>query len=166
MSWIGPVSYETANSEIKEFLDQKGKQLLDNKKLAVIFQNMEVFRSLEGAADRLDGEAQKLIGKREGDLIEYVISHKNKAPFCDAVYTKVLARDHGITDLDQAELSGRDRLIIRFAEAFVGGMPQLSEDLREAMKKEFTDEQIVVLTALACIVAADNYFDAALDIQY
>lgn len=80
MSWIAPITYETASPEVREILDHKEKDYLERcSKFAYQLRNHVVYDSVETNAWRMDGEVQRVVGKRYGDLLEYYISLENGA---------------------------------------------------------------------------------------
>ena len=77
MSWIKPVTYETASPEVKAFLDEKGHEILNSsRKRPYQMQNLVVYETIEAGAGKMDDEVQRVVGKRYGDLLEYTISNE------------------------------------------------------------------------------------------
>ena len=63
MSWIKPVTYETASPEVKAFLDEKGHEILNSsRKRPYQMQNLVVYETIEVGAGKMDDEVQRVVG--------------------------------------------------------------------------------------------------------
>ena len=111
----------------------------------------------------MDSELQRLVGKRMGDLLEYVISTENRSVVCSRYFTKCLA-DQGI-DIETTEFTEQEQLIIEYGKAIAHDVHSISDDLKTRLKAAFTEEQIVVITGMAVVITADNYFETIMDLQ-
>lgn len=164
MAWITPVTYETASEEVKAILDQKGRDLLKkSNKVATLLKNAVVYDSVEINGWRMDAELQRLVSKRLGDLLEYVISKENHSYICTKYFTKCL-EEQGI-DFETTEFTEEEKLIIEYGTAIARDFHNIPEDLKERLKRVFTEEQIVVITGMAVVITADNYFETILDLR-
>jgi Uncharacterized conserved protein len=163
MAWITPITYETASPETKEIIDRRGREILKSNKLATLLKNPVVYDSLEINGWRMDAELQRLVSKRLGDLLEYVISRENGSYICTNYFTKCL-REQGI-DFETASFSEQERLVIEYGRAIARDIHTIPQELKDRLKKAFSEEQIVVITGMAAVITADNYFETILDIH-
>ena len=111
----------------------------------------------------MDSELQKLVGKRMGDLLEYVISKENNSYICTNYFTKCL-KEQGI-DFETTEFTEEEKLIIEYGQTIARDFHNIPQDLKDRLKKVFTEEQIVVITGMAVVITADNYFETILDLR-
>ena len=163
MAWIEPVTYETASNEVKVIIDQRGSEILKSNKVATLLKNAVVYDSVEINGWRMDAELQRLVGKRMGDLLEYTISKANNSYICTNYFTKCL-KQQGI-DFETTEFTEEERLIIEYGQAIAQDFHNIPQDLKDRLKKAFTEEQIVVITGMAVVITADNYFETILDLR-
>lgn len=163
MAWIEPITYETASSEAKAIIDQRGHEILKSNKVSTLLKNAAVYDSVEINGWRMDAELQKLVGKRMGDLLEYVISKENNSCICTNYFTKCL-KEQGI-DFEKTEFTEEEKLIIEYGQAIARDFHNIPTDLKDRLKKVFTEEQIVVITGMAVVITADNYFETILDLR-
>ncbi|MBO5208252.1 MAG: hypothetical protein J6B68_02790 [Lachnospiraceae bacterium] len=162
MAWITPVTYEEASEDAKKFIDER-EGALNSNKCATLLKNAVVYDSVEKNGWRMDDELQRLVGKRMGDLLEYVISVENKSVICSRYFTKCLA-DQGI-DFETTEFTEQEKLIIEYGQAIARDFHNIPEDLKKRLKTAFTEEQIVVITGMAVVITADNYFETIMDLE-
>lgn len=162
MAWITPVTYEEASEDAKKFIDER-EGALKSEKCAVLLKNAVVYDSVEKNGWRMDEELQRLVGKRMGDLLEYVISVENKSVVCSRYFTKCLA-EQGI-DFETTEFTEKEKLIIEYSQAIARDFHNIPDDLKTRLKAAFTEEQIVVITGMAVVITADNYFETIMDFQ-
>lgn len=164
MSWIAPITYETASPEVREILDHKEKDYLERcSKFAYQLRNHVVYDSVETNAWRMDGEVQRVVGKRYGDLLEYYVSLENGAVIAVPYYKKCLM-DAGI-DPDHTVFDEKDRSVIDFAKAIAGNKGHVPTEVKTALKKYFTEEQIAVLAGMAVVCNADNLYENIFEVE-
>ena len=162
MPWITPVTYEEASEDAKKFIAER-EGALQSEKCATLLKNAVVYDSVEKNGWRMDAELQRLVGKRMGDLLEYVISTENRSVVCSRYFTKCLA-DQGI-DIETTEFTEQEQLIIEYGKAIAHDVHSISDDLKTRLKAAFTEEQIAVITGMAVVITADNYFETIMDLQ-
>ena len=164
MAWITPVTYETAPEGSKAILDEIGHDKLEIKKLAWLLKNPVVYNSVEVNCWPLDEELQRVVGKRLGDLLEYVISKENNSDICSHYFAECLA-EQGI-DFETTQFNEEEQLIIEYGQAIARDFHNIPQDLKDRLKKVFTEEQIVVITGMAAVITADNYFETIMDLHW
>ena len=137
MSYISKIDLETAGEKEKEVIRNHLAQgyRLTNEKLTLLH-NAEAFKAIEDSSYSLDRELQRLIGKRAGDFFEYAISEENDCLVCSTYFRKLLKDPKNIQD-----------------------------EIYTEIKEEFTEEEIVVITAMGVLMVANNYFNDILKIE-
>lgn len=164
MSWIEPVTYETAPAAVKEYLDKNGHQnLTRSRKIAWQLKNYVVYDTVEENAWRMDAEVQKLVGKRYGDLLEYTIASLSNSSICTEYYTKCL-NDQDIYP-DKPDYDEKDQAVIDFATAVIQNNGQIPETVRAALLKNFNEEQIAVLAGMAVACTGDILYERIFDLR-
>ena len=162
MPWITPVTYEEASEDARRFIDERAGAL-QSEKCAVLLKNAVVYDSVEKNGWRMDAELQRLVGKRMGDLLEYVISTENKSVVCSRYFTKCLA-EQGI-DFETTKFTEKEKLVIEYGQAIARDFHNIPDDLKARLKAAFTEEQIVVITGMAVVITADNYFETIMELK-
>ena len=135
---------------------------LTNEKLTLLH-NAEAFKAIEDSSYTLDRELQRLIGKRAGDFFEYAISEENDCLVCSTYFRKLL-KDNGI-DFDNFQFTKKEELLISFGRALAKDPKNIPDEIYTELKEEFTEEEIVVITAMGVLMVANNYFNDILKIE-
>ena len=156
MSYISKIDPETAGEKEKEVIRNHLAQgyRLTNEKLTLLH-NAEAFKAIEDSSYTLDRELQRLIGKRAGDFFEYAISEENDCLVCST---------YGI-DFDNFQFTKKEELLISFGRALAKDPKNIPDEIYTELKEEFTEEEIVVITAMGVLMVANNYFNDILKIE-
>ena len=164
MAHITKIELETAGEEVKQTVAEHLSQgyKISNEKLTLLH-NITAFKALEESSYMLDKELQRLIGKRAGDFFEYAISVQNDCLVCSSYFTKLL-EENGI-NFDTFEFTERENLLIAYGRAMAENPKQIPEELFTQLKKEFTEEEIVVITTMGVLMIANNYFNDILQVE-
>lgn len=128
-----------------------------------LLHNAAAFQAVEAGSYALDDELQRLIGKRAADFYEYSISKTNDYLVCSTYFHNLL-RKNGI-DFDTFEFTPQEQLLIEYGQTLAENPKGVSDELFARMKEMFTEEQIVVITAMGVMMIANNYFNDILDVQ-
>ena len=164
MSYISKIDLSTAPQEVRATVDNhlaQGYQLT-NEKLTLLH-NVTAFHTLEESSYELDRELQRLIGKRAADFYEYAISLQNDCLVCSTYFRKLL-KDNGI-DFDNFQFTKKEELLISFGRALAKDPKNIPDEIYTELKEEFTEEEIVVITAMGVLMVANNYFNDILKIE-
>lgn len=164
MARIPEIDIEKASPEIQEIVKEHiatGHRITNVKR--IILNHLPSFKSLELGQYDLDDDLQRLIGKLDGDIFEYAISHENECLVCTTYFTRLLRNEHGI-DPNNFEFTGRQLLLIDYAKKLAGHPKEIDDELFGRMKAEFDDETIVAITTMGVMMVAMNYFNEALQI--
>ena len=158
MPRIAMIDPETAAPEVKKVIAEHLAQgyRLTNEKLTLLH-NPVAFDALEATSYRLDRELQRLIGQQAADFFEYAISLENDCAVCSTYFANLLKK-RGISFEDFA-FSPREQLLIDYGRAMAKDPKHVSDVLFARMKAEFTDEEIIVITAMGYFMLANNYFN-------
>lgn len=164
MARITKIELETAREEVKQTVAEHLSQgyKISNEKLTLLH-NITAFKALEESSYTLDKELQRLIGKRAGDFFEYAISVQNDCLVCSSYFTKLL-EENGI-NFDTFEFTESENLLIAYGRAMAENPKQIPEELFAQLKKEFTEEEIVVITTMGVLMIANNYFNDILQVE-
>lgn len=101
--------------------------------------------------------------KRAGDFFEYAISEENDCLVCSTYFRKLL-KDNGI-DFDNFQFTKKEELLISFGRALAKDPKNIPDEIYTELKEEFTEEEIVVITAMGVLMVANNYFNDILKIE-
>ena len=163
MSYISKIDLSTAPQEIRAAVDNhlaQGYQLT-NEKLTLLH-NVTAFHTLEESSYELDRELQRLIGKRAADFFEYAISQTNGCLVC-SIYFRNLLKKNGI-DFDTFEFTEKEQVLIDYGQAIAEDPKHVPQELFDKLKANFTEEEIVVITAMGVMMIANNYFNDILGV--
>lgn len=105
---------------------------------------------------------QRLIGKRAADFYEYAISQKNGCLVC-SIYFQNLLKKNGI-DFENFAFTPNEEILIEYGQAIAEDPKHVPEELFAKLKANFTEEEIVVITAMGVMMIANNYFNDILDV--
>ena len=164
MSYISKIDLSTAPQEVRAAVDNhlaQGYQLT-NEKLTLLH-NVTAFHTLEESSYELDRELQRLIGKRAADFFEYAISQTNGCLVC-SIYFRNLLKKNGI-DFDTFEFTEKEQILIDYGQAIAENPKHVPQELFDKLKANFTEEEIVVITAMGVMMIANNYFNDILGVM-
>ena len=165
MARIKEINLDEASQEIKDVVAKhvaSGHRITNVKK--IILNHLPSFKSLELGQYDLDDDLQRLIGKLDGDIFEYAISHANECLVCTTYFTRLLKEEHGI-DPETFMFSDRQNLLIDYANNLAANPKEISDELFGRMQAEFDDETLVAITTMGVMMIAMNYFNDALRIK-
>ena len=102
--------------------------------------------------------------KSEGktDFYEYAISQKNGCLVC-SIYFQNLLKKNGI-DFENFAFTPKEEILIEYGQAIAEDPKHVPEELFAKLKANFTEEEIVVITAMGVMMIANNYFNDILDV--
>ncbi len=180
MARIQKININQTTQEIKEVINQhlsEGRKMT-NEKLTLLH-NVHAFQAVEASSYALDDDLQKLIGKLDGDLFEYAVSVSNECVVCTTYFSKLLKEEHGI-DPNHFEVSHRQKLLMNFAQKAGHTPKDITDEEFYELRNDFiqhgdylgnpidekkADEIMVVLTAMAAMMVANNYVNEILKVD-
>jgi hypothetical protein len=102
-------------------------------------------------------EVKKITGERLASLYAYAISYAADCPLCTTYFRKVII-DRG-EDPAQFQVDEDGQHLLSFGSAIAANKGQVPEELFQAVKKQYTDAELVVLIAFAGQMIATNIFN-------
>lgn len=165
MPRISKIDPEHASAEVKAAIDAHLAEgyRMTNEKLTLLH-NVTAFNALEAQSYALDRELQRLVGKRAADFFEYAISLENDCVVCSTYFAKLLRRN-GITDFDSFDFTDEEKLLIDYGRAMAKDPKHVPDALFERMKSTFSEETLVVITAMGVFMIANNVFNDVLRVE-
>ena len=154
---------ETAPARIQKIIADhlaEGHALTAEKR--TLLHNAAAFNAVEAGSYALDDELQRLIGKRAADFFEYAISQTNGCLVC-SIYFRNLLKKNGI-DFDTFEFTEKEQVLIDYGQAIAEDPKHVPQELFDKLKANFTEEEIVVITAMGVMMIANNYFNDILGV--
>ena len=112
----------------------------------------------------LRDEVVKFLGDFGVNIFCHAISTRNNCLICSTFFRKILI-DNGHNP-DAPKLSQRDSLLIDYGYALVNTCQTISNTLFARLKAEFSEEQIVALTAFGGMMIATNLINNALEVPF
>ena len=140
----------------------RGYRLTNEKR--TLLHNLTAFQALEEGSYALDRELQRFVGKRAADFFEYAISAENGCLACSAYFVKLL-REAGIEDITSFEFTDQERLLIEYGRAIARDPKGVPDALFDALKAAFSQEALVVITAMGALMVANNCFNDVLQVE-
>ena len=165
MPRVQPIDPEKASPEAKAAIEAHLAQgyRLTNEKLTLLH-NVTAFEALEGQSYAVDRELQKIVGSRAAEFFEYTVSAQNECLVCSRYFVKLL-RKYGVEDFAGFDFTPRERLLVDFGRALARDPKAVPEALTDALKAEFGEEGLVVITTMGVFMVANNYFNDILRVE-
>jgi tetrahydromethanopterin S-methyltransferase subunit B len=163
MGRISMVEYEQARQEIKEKFDyevEHNGRITNMKK--TLLHSLPAYKALMEWYPLRD-EVEKIIGKRAAIFYCYAISTKNNCLICSTFFEKIL-KDLNIK-FENFAFTGTEQLLIDYGVALVKNPTNISNEIFDKLKKQFSEEEIVLITAFGSIMIATNLINNALDVD-
>ncbi|MDR1942057.1 MAG: hypothetical protein LBQ47_07000 [Endomicrobium sp.] len=158
------VDYAKASPEIKAAYDKQadsnGGYVTNMKK--TLLNNLPSYKALMEWFP-LRAELLKFISEKEFAVFCHSISSENDCLLCSLYFRKELS-ELGF-DLNNLEFSDRELLLEKYAKAIVKDANNVPVLLFDELKKVFSQEQIVALTAFASIMIATNLINKILKVE-
>lgn len=158
MPRISKINPENASPGVRAAIDTHLSEgyRLTNEKLTLLH-NVIAFNAL-------DREFQRLVGKRAADFFEYAISLENDCLVCSWYFAKLLRRN-GIEDFEHFAFTDEEQLLIDYGRALARDAKHIPDELFDRLRSAFSEETIVVATAMGVFMIANNVFNDALQVE-
>ena len=165
MPRISKINPENASPKVRAAIDAHLSEgyRLTNEKLTLLH-NVTAFNALEAQSYALDREFQRLVGKRAADFFEYAISLENECLVCSRYFVKLL-RQNGIEDYEHFTFTDEEQLLIDYGRAMARDPKHIPDALFDQLLSTFSEETIVVATAMGVFMIANNAFNDALQVE-
>ena len=162
MARIEPISYENADSQTRLVLEEYAKKSkLNNMKLTLLH-DVTTFNAMNGF-HVLCERAKQFLPELDVNLFCYAISFENDCMACSSVF-KAFLDEQGV-DFDTLIMTPVQQALVSFGRNVADNPHEVDDDQFEELKEFFSDEQLVVITALAAMMVASNIFNTVFDIQ-
>jgi alkylhydroperoxidase family enzyme len=160
---IPPVDYESAPPSIRAAHDAALRRFgrVTNMK-ATLLHSIPAFDALMTWYD-LREEVVPFLGERLADLFSHAISTGTDCLICSTYFRKALA-DAG-ENPDDLSLDERERTVVEFGVSLAQPFSRVPDDVFERLSAEFSQEEIVALTAFGAMMLATNVINNALDVE-
>ncbi|MCR5507777.1 MAG: hypothetical protein K6F34_03730 [Lachnospiraceae bacterium] len=155
---ISEIDTEKAPDHIKEIINAhlaEGYKLTAEKR--TLLHNGPSFNAVEGGSYAVAKELESFIGRRAAIFYEFAISEENDCIVC-MTYYRNLFKKSGI-DISNLEYTPQEELLIEYGRAIGRDPKNIPDDLFERLKAEFSEEEIVVITAMGVMMLANNFFN-------
>jgi hypothetical protein len=157
------MEYESATEEIKkQFDDQISKHGRITNMKKTLLHSLPAFHALMEWYP-LEREVEKFLGERATNFYCYAISTQNQCLICSTFFRKILV-DLNI-DFEHFEFTEEENEINEYGRYLVRDAANIPEELFEKLKKRYTEEQLVLLTAFGSIMIATNLINTSLHIE-
>lgn len=163
MPKIHPVEYAEATPDQRAAHDRVVREhgRVTNMKRTLLH-SMPAFRALMEWYPLRD-TVQPFLGERLTTIFAHAISADTDCLICSTFFRRILT-DAG-ENPDSFALDDREQLVVDFGRCLATHGARVPEALYARIAAEFTDEQIVALTAFGAMMVATNVLNNALDID-
>lgn len=163
MAYISQVTYETASDEVKKQIEYQEKEhgRITNMKLTLLHSLPAYHALMEWFP--LEETIEKFLGERAVNIFCYAISTENDCLLCGTFFQKIL--DDLEIDFDTFDFTEEEQILIRYGKAIVDDANNVPADIFDDMKKRWSEEQIVAITAFATIMIATNLINKVLQVE-
>jgi len=163
MPRIRPVDHEAATPAQRVAYDDvvRGHGRITNMKRTLLH-SLPAFHALMEWYP-LHDTVEPFLGERLTTIFAHAISADSDCLICSTFFRRILA-DAG-EDPDTFALDAREQLVVDFGRCLAAPAARVPAELYARLSAEFTDEQIVALTAFGAMMLATNVFNNALEVD-
>lgn len=163
MSRIKPLEYEEASPESKKLWDDQiaryGRMTNMKRTLARSAPALSAYMEWYTLKDTVT----PFLGDRLTYLFSHAISTQSNCLICGTFFRRILI-DAG-ENPDDLKLSEREQLVVDFGALISKNAWDISDPLFARLKKEFSDDQILAMTAFAGLMVATNIINNVLHVD-
>ena len=163
MTRIRPVDHDAATPAQRAAYDDvvRGHGRITNMKRTLLH-SLPAFRALMEWYP-LHDTVEPFLGERLTTIFAHVISADTDCLICTTFMRRIII-DSG-EDPDSFALDSREQLVVDFGRCLAQPFARVPDELYGRLAAEFTDEQIVALTAFGALMLATNVFNNALEVD-
>ena len=155
---ITEIDPENAPEDIKEIIkDHLAQGYILTGEKRTLLHNGPAFNAVEGGSYAVSRELEKFIGRRAAIIFEFAVSEENDCIVCTTYYRNLFKKNN--IDIENLEYTPRERLLEKFGRAIAKDPKNVPDEVYEELKEEFTEEEIVVITAMGVMMIANNNFN-------
>jgi alkylhydroperoxidase family enzyme len=103
------------------------------------------------------------LGDRLAALFSHAISTETDCLICSTFFRRILI-DSG-ENPDELSLDAREQIVVDFGRCLSKPFARVADGLYARLASEFSEEQLVALTAFGAMMVATNVFNSVLDID-
>ena len=165
MPRIAPIDPGEASPEARALVEDHLRQgyRLTNEKRTLI-RSAKAFEAIEVKSYELDKVLAGLVGQRAADFFEYAVSAENDCLVCSTYFVKLL-RKYGVEDVASFELTNGERLLMEFGRCIGRDPKSVTDELFDRLRACFSEETIVVATAMGAMMLANNCVNDVLGVE-
>ncbi len=163
MARVPPVKYEEAPADVQAAFDKitSGHGRMTNMK-ATLAQSLPALDALMQWYPLRD-EVETFLEPRATMLFVHAISSATDCLICSTFFRRLLI-DAG-DNPDQLAMDEREEVVVDYGRQLVRDANQVSDELYARLARQFTQPQIVALTAFGSMMIATNIFNNALRVD-
>ncbi len=163
MARIPPVDYEKAEPATQAAFDQiiAAQGRMTNMKATLAHSLPALDALMEWYP--LREEVHKFLEPRATMLFVHAISSATDCLICSTFFRRLLI--DGGEDPDRLAMNEREQVVVDFGRQLVRDANQVSDALYERLRGQFSQPQIVALTAFGAMMIATNVFNNALRVD-
>ncbi len=163
MPRISPIGPEGASTEQRAAIDAtvSAHGRMTNMK-STLLHSMPAFHALMEWYTLRD-VVQPFLGERLVTLFSHAISTETDCLICSTFFRRLLI-DSG-ENPNELTLDAREQTVVDFGRCLSKPFARVPEDVYARLAAEFSEEQIVALTAFGAMMVATNVLNNALDID-
>lgn len=163
MPRVRPVDYTEAPPEVRAAWDHAVSEhgRITNMKRTLLH-SRPAFDALM-AWYTLRDTVEPFLGERLVNLFSHAISSENDCLICSTFFRRILI--DSAENPDQLELDDREQTVVEFGRQLAQPSARVPDELYARLAVEFSEEQIVALTAFGALMVATNIFNNALDVD-
>lgn len=163
MPYISQVEYDGASPEAKEAFHEQIRRYgrITNMKKTLLH-SLPAYRALMEWYTLKDA-VQPFLGERGVNFYCYAISTENNCLICSTFFKQIL--DDLNIDFELFYFTDREKLLIEYGRALASNPHEIPERIFADLKKSYSEEQIVALTAFGSMMIATNLINTALKVD-
>ena len=157
---IAPIDYATAAADVQHAHDQHQQHVaqITNMKRTLL-RSIPAFKALMTWYDLRDAVIP-ILGARLTTIFAHAISAETDCLICSTFFRRILVESG--EDPDHLVLDPREQVVVAYGRA-LGQSPFFVEDgAFDALRKYFSEEELVTLTAFGALMVATNVINNAL----
>jgi len=108
-------------------------------------------------------EVKQITGERLACLYAYAVSYASDCPLCTTFFRKIII-DAG-EQPENFEVNAQEQCLLTFGSAIAKNKGLITDEIFDAVRSVYTDEQMVVLIAFAGQMIATNIFNNVIETE-
>ena len=152
---------ELTGKEKEAYEDLKAKGKLTNMK-GYMLQDIGVFEAFMGWYPAWESLV-KTVGQKDAVILAHAVSTTNSCLLCSLFFIsdlKALGLDPASLELDEKE-----ELLVALGQQIVKDPTKVTDEQIDALRKYFTDKEIIIIVGFAAQMMATNNFNSVLRVE-